>query len=178
MKNAMQWIAGLLLLCCCASVHAGFLQRIPDNVMLPEQATTPEDVTLPDPMNMGDNASSWAKEASSWAKELVDTSIIRDGDDPKLTLASSVNATLIDVLSDVGDPPGDHGPWSGLTQAAERLGQVGPDNESGGGAFSTEAYSTSTGYSVSTTVVPIPAAAWLFGSALGLLGWIRHKKAS
>jgi hypothetical protein len=26
-------------------------------------------------------------------------------------------------------------------------------------------------------VIPIPAAVWLFGSALGLLGWIRHKKA-
>jgi len=25
------------------------------------------------------------------------------------------------------------------------------------------------------TVVPVPAAFWLFGSALGLLGWIRHK---
>jgi len=30
---------------------------------------------------------------------------------------------------------------------------------------------------VSTTVVPIPAAAWLFGSALGLLAWIRRKPA-
>jgi hypothetical protein len=26
-------------------------------------------------------------------------------------------------------------------------------------------------------VVPVPAAIWLFGSALGLLGWLRHKKA-
>jgi hypothetical protein len=29
-----------------------------------------------------------------------------------------------------------------------------------------------------TAVVPIPAAVWLFGSALGLLGWMRRKKAS
>ena len=27
----------------------------------------------------------------------------------------------------------------------------------------------------SATVVPIPAAAWLFGSALGILGWLRRK---
>ncbi len=27
-----------------------------------------------------------------------------------------------------------------------------------------------------TNVIPVPAAAWLFGSALGLLGWIRHRQ--
>lgn len=31
-------------------------------------------------------------------------------------------------------------------------------------------------YTLTITVVPVPAAAWLFGSALGLLGWIRRKK--
>ena len=32
-----------------------------------------------------------------------------------------------------------------------------------------------TGGSLTASVVPIPAAAWLFGSALGVLGWIRRK---
>ncbi len=30
---------------------------------------------------------------------------------------------------------------------------------------------------VTATVVPVPAAAWLFGSALGLLGWMRRRAA-
>jgi hypothetical protein len=29
--------------------------------------------------------------------------------------------------------------------------------------------------SIETQVVPVPAAVWLFGSALGLLGWIRRR---
>jgi len=29
--------------------------------------------------------------------------------------------------------------------------------------------------SASSTVVPVPAAVWLFGSALGLLGWVRRR---
>ncbi len=31
------------------------------------------------------------------------------------------------------------------------------------------------GYVFTFTVVPVPAAVWLFGSALGLLGWLRRK---
>lgn len=30
---------------------------------------------------------------------------------------------------------------------------------------------------VTVTPIPVPAAVWLFGSALGLLGWMRRKKA-
>lgn len=29
-----------------------------------------------------------------------------------------------------------------------------------------------------TTTIPVPAAAWLFGSALGLLGWVRRRNAA
>ncbi len=31
------------------------------------------------------------------------------------------------------------------------------------------------GFRVSVSTVPIPSAIWLFGAALGLLGWMRHK---
>ena len=31
-------------------------------------------------------------------------------------------------------------------------------------------------YTVSASVVPVPAAVWLFGSALGALGWLRRRK--
>ena len=33
-----------------------------------------------------------------------------------------------------------------------------------------------TGYITSSSVVPVPAAAWLFGSALAGLGWLRRKQ--
>jgi hypothetical protein len=33
------------------------------------------------------------------------------------------------------------------------------------------------GFEMTFQVVPVPAAAWLFGSALGFLGWMRRKKA-
>jgi len=33
-------------------------------------------------------------------------------------------------------------------------------------------------FTATTTVVPIPAAVWLFGSGLGLLGWMRRRQAA
>ena len=36
---------------------------------------------------------------------------------------------------------------------------------------------TASGYIYTFTVVPVPAAVWLFGSALGLLGWARRRAA-
>ena len=31
-------------------------------------------------------------------------------------------------------------------------------------------------YELVYTVIPVPAAVWLMGSALGLLGWVRRKQ--
>ena len=43
-------------------------------------------------------------------------------------------------------------------------------------AFSSTGYgSTTLGFELYSTVVPVPAAVWLFGSCLGLLGWMRRK---
>jgi hypothetical protein len=39
-----------------------------------------------------------------------------------------------------------------------------------------ETRETVSGYLVSKSVVPVPAAVWLFGSALAFLGWIRRKQ--
>ncbi len=33
------------------------------------------------------------------------------------------------------------------------------------------------GFTAEVSIIPVPAAAWLFGSALGLLGWMRRKAA-
>jgi hypothetical protein len=42
-------------------------------------------------------------------------------------------------------------------------------------AFSGEFGSNFMSKGIAVTTVPVPAAAWLFGSALGLLGWTRRR---
>lgn len=50
------------------------------------------------------------------------------------------------------------------------------DNTTGTGSYSATCNSWTSGY-FSAAVVPVPAAVWLMGSALGLLGWIRRRVA-
>ena len=47
----------------------------------------------------------------------------------------------------------------------------------GTGSYAATCNSWTSGY-FSATVVPVPAAVWLMGSALGLLGWVRRKAAA
>jgi hypothetical protein len=51
--------------------------------------------------------------------------------------------------------------------APPRIGDLGPILQGGGDQFYIEA--------MNVTLVPIPGAVWLFGSALGILGWLRRR---
>lgn len=50
--------------------------------------------------------------------------------------------------------------------------QLGATTGGGAGSFANMYYDN-----ISINVVPVPAAVWLFGSALGLLGWVRRRNA-
>lgn len=65
---------------------------------------------------------------------------------------------------------------TGVTCATFRLAAFGASSTAG--TFDIEntvTFDGTNGLVVSGTVVPVPAAAWLFGSALGLLGWMIRK---
>lgn len=66
-----------------------------------------------------------------------------------------------------------------LTLDAVQYELLGTVNSNGGDALTLTA-ETANGSSyivnLQTAVVPVPAAVWLFGSALGLLGWIRRRQ--
>ena len=50
-------------------------------------------------------------------------------------------------------------------------------SSSGESAFIDKDVIAGTTMTVETTPIPVPAAVWLFGSALGLLGWVRRRTA-
>jgi hypothetical protein len=83
---------------------------------------------------------------------------------------------VIRSMSGIGpDPEPVYDPFAGSVDEGsiqECFGDPGPAP-----CYFDEAYLSDNPGSWSVSVVPIPAAAWLFGSALGLLGWIRHKTA-
>ena len=64
---------------------------------------------------------------------------------------------------------------SGGTVALDTSGVSKEHFVAAGGGFVAERYIISG--TLTGTVVPIPAAVWLFGSGLGLLGWMKRKRA-
>jgi hypothetical protein len=105
--------------------------------------------------------------------------------------ADALNAALTDgQANSTGEAGGDQNLGLYAIPVAEFLGNVlwlggaYVDNadpslaawtsEIAGSPFAGAASSTQPFSWAQFTVVPVPAAVWLFGSALGLLGWIRH----
>lgn len=107
-------------------------------------------------------------------------------------LAGTSLASVFVTTSNVTGPAGfsaayDQSPGSiltslplGTTSANLLSSALGPGTYTvslfGGGANDAGPYSLD--YSVAFNVVPIPAAAWLFGGALGLMGWLRRRPAA
>ena len=93
------------------------------------------------------------------------------------------------LFHEEGISPTTPGPFSNLlpsnhwseTEFADDSGQAwrlhfgNGDSSAGTKAFSGDAWAVHDG-NPGTAVVPVPAAVWLFGSALGLLGWVRRRR--
>lgn len=84
----------------------------------------------------------------------------------------SVLETLIIQAGDPETGNREATPWAIQRVAADiySIRFVGTRTASGGFGLGFDNFDTG-------VVIPVPAAAWLFGSALGLLGWVRRKRA-
>ena len=81
-------------------------------------------------------------------------------------LDSLITASSFNFLSTPQTPPNDNGPFV----AAAKFGSTGTASNCPGGEGECSDWITPTAF-----VVPVPATVWLFGSALGLLGWVRRR---
>lgn len=86
---------------------------------------------------------------------------------PPYALTDWIGADMLDAYGDLLDGPGFDGLVTGNTAVINTL--------TGWDGFVTLASTGQYNLTLGTQVVPVPAAVWLFGSALGMLGWIRRR---
>lgn len=142
--------------------------NIQDNFALDEEEAALATLLLGMPVSAGTLADSWAVSGLEAGAFEADPTPM-DGDDEELVFNGilfdvvyfSLDTSLINSLAYDPTPPG-------LNEADFAFFTIVEGDSEGNVIFQALGI-------VETTVIPVPAAAWLFGSALGLLGLLRRR---
>jgi hypothetical protein len=87
-----------------------------------------------------------------------------------LTVQGALTEWTISSMIDLGDTAGWEQDTAVMLQLENDL--TADSNSPGDSALIQKKFGA---FGVEVTIIPVPAAAWLFGSALALLGWIRRR---